>query len=130
MPCDVGPKKLTLLQVVDRTAQPLKPARLMSTSTSMPCSCLRHVPDQVLPWLGVVEEACAFRESLPATPALYDDYVPAAQQPGGEESTLMLLDDSLFPVVNQLDNVPGFAPMKFSEFPDDFHLPGLTHCFS
>jgi len=60
----------------------------------------------------------------------YDDYVPAAQQPGGEESTLMLLDDSLFPVVNQLDNVPGFAPMKLSEFPDDFHLPGLTQCFS
>ena len=124
MPYGVGPKKLTLLQVVDSTAQPLKSARLMSTSTSMPSQHLRHVPDQVLSWPEVVEEACAFRESLPATPALYDGYVPAAQQPGGEEGTLLLLDSSLFPVVNQLGNVPGLAAMKFNEYPEDFDLPG------
>ncbi len=124
MPCGVGPEKLTLLQIVDSTAQPLKPAMLMSTSTSMPSLHLRHVPDQVLPWPDVVEEAWTFRESLPATPALYDAYVPAAQQPGGEESTLMLLDYSLFPVVNQLENVPGLAAIKFNEFPEGFNLPG------
>jgi len=30
---------------------------------------------------------------------------------------LMLLDYSLFPVVNQLENVPGLAAMKFNQFP-------------
>ena len=44
----------------------------------MPALHLRHVPDQVLPWPEVVEGACAFRDSLPATPALYDGYVPVA----------------------------------------------------
>ncbi|KAL0026200.1 hypothetical protein WJX77_001659 [Trebouxia sp. C0004] len=53
-------------------------------------------------------------ESLLATAALYDGYVTAAQQPGGEEGTLMLLYHSLFLVVNQLDNVPGLAAMKFN----------------
>ncbi|DBA82140.1 TPA: hypothetical protein ACH3X1_007129 [Trebouxia sp. C0004] len=89
----------------------------------MPSLHLWHVPDQVLPWPDIVEEACAFRESLPATAALYDSYVPAAQQPGGEEGTLMLLDNSLFPVVNQLDNITGLAAMKFIEFPEGFDLP-------
>ena len=46
-------------------------------------------------------------------PALYDGYVPAAQEPGGEESSLMLLDCSLFPVVNELDSVPAVTAMNF-----------------
>ena len=46
-----------LLQVVDSTAQPFKYAIPPSTSTSMPKKYLRHVPDHVLPWLRVEEEA-------------------------------------------------------------------------
>ena len=118
MPCSVGPEKLTLLQIVDSTAQPLKSAMLMSTSTSMPSLHLRHVPDQVLPWPDVVEEACAFRDSLPATPAVYDAYIPEERyQPTEEAATLMLLDGTLFRLVNQLANVPGLAAMNFNQSP-------------
>ncbi|DBB06155.1 TPA: hypothetical protein ACH3X3_009708 [Trebouxia sp. C0006] len=118
-----GPEKLTLLQVVDSTAQSLMSARLTSASPSMPSLHLRHVPDQVLPWPDV-EKACAFRESLPATPALYDGYVPAAQRFDGKEVFLLLLDMTLFSVVNQLENVPDLAAMKVNEHPFAFDLPG------
>lgn len=124
MPCGVGPEKLTLLQVVDSTAQSLMSARLTSASPSMPSLHLRHVPDQVLPWPEVIEEACAFRESLADTPAMYDAYVPTTMQPDGEETTLFLLDTSLFPVVNQLRNAPGLAAIKYNEYPEGFDLPG------
>ena len=124
MPCGVGPDKLTLLQVVDSTAQSLMSARLTSASPSMPSLHLRHVPDQVLPWPDVVEKACAFRESLPATPALYDGYVPAAQRFDGKEVFLLLLDMTLFSVVNQLENVPDLAAMKVNDYPFAFDLPG------
>lgn len=53
----VGPKKLTLLQVVDSAAQPLA-ARRMSTNTSMSSQHLTHVPDQVLPWSVLSERVC------------------------------------------------------------------------
>ncbi len=124
MPCGVGPGKLTLLQLVDSTAQLVKPARRIDKSTNMLCNNLRHVPDQVLPWPEVIEEACAFRESLADTPAMYDAYVPTTMQPDGEETTLFLLDTSLFPVVNQLRNAPGLAAIKYNEYPEGFDLPG------
>ncbi len=125
MPCGVGPKKMTLLQFADSTLQPLKAAMPMSTSTSMPSFHLRHVPDQVLPWPDVVEEACAFRDSLPATPAVYDAYVPEERyQPTEEAATLMLLDGTLFRLVNQLANVPGLAAMNFNQSPRGLDLPG------
>jgi hypothetical protein len=125
MPCGVGPKKLTLLQLADSTLQPLEPAMRMSTSTSMPSLHLRHVPDQVLPWPEVVEEACAFRDSLPATPALYDAYVPEEKyQPRDEAGTLLLLDGSLFRLINKVESVPGRAAMKFDDSPQGLDLPG------
>ena len=124
MPCGAGPRKLTLLQLVDIPSQPFVYARPLSTSTSMPSQHLRHVPDQVLPWLGVEEQACAFRERLPATPAVYDCYMPATLHPYDEGSALMLLDGTLFSVANQLGDVPGLAAIKFNEFPGGFDLAG------
>ncbi|KAL3153074.1 hypothetical protein ABBQ38_012094 [Trebouxia sp. C0009 RCD-2024] len=67
-----GPRKLTLLQCVDIPAQPFVYARPPSTTPSMLVQHLRHVPGQVLPWLGIEEQACAFRERLPASPAVCD----------------------------------------------------------
>ena len=83
---------------------------------------LRHVPDQVLPWLGFEEEALAFRETLPDTPAIYDGYVPATVQP----STLDVLDasQSLFPVVNQMRDIPNLAPVKLNDHVANFNLKG------
>ena len=124
MLCDVGPNKLTLLQVVGSTAQPFKYAQTPSTSNSIPPKDLRHVADKVLPWLGVEEQACAFRESLPATPALYDRYMPTTLHPYDEGTALMLLGGTLFSVANQLGDVPGLAAIKFNEFPGDFDLAG------
>lgn len=117
MLCDEGLNKadwLTLLQVVNSTAQPFKCAIPSNTSLSMPKTCLRHVPDQVLAWLRLEEEALAFRESLPATPAIYDGLVTTAMQPTSEDITLMLMDGTLFPVVIQLGDLPGLAAMKFN----------------
>ena len=125
MLCDVGPKKLSLLQVIGSTAQPFKYGLTSNTSTSMPPDHLRHAPDQVLPWLGVEEEALAFRESLPATSAMYDGYVPTVVQLSSEEGTLLLLDWTLFPVVNQLGDLPGLASMKFNEHAKGFGLNGM-----
>lgn len=124
VPCDVGPRKLTLLQVVDKPAQPFVYAWPPSTSTIMPSQHLRHVPDQVLPWLGVTEQACAFRERLPATPAVYGCYMPTIMQPNNEGTALWLLDNTFFSVANQLGNEPGLAAIKFNEFPEGFKLAG------
>jgi len=83
------------------------------------------VPDQVLPWPEVLEEACAFRDSLPATPALYDAYVPEEKyQPRDEAGTLLLLDGSLFRLINKVESVPGRAAMKFDDSPQGLDLPG------
>ena len=124
MLCDVGLNKLTLLQVLDSTAQPFKYAIPPSTSTTLPKGYLRHVPDQVLPWLRVEEEALAFRESLPATPAIYEAYVPTTMQPTSADSALVLMDGTFFPVVNQLGHLPGFAAMKFNEIAKGLKLGG------
>ncbi|KAL3137453.1 hypothetical protein ABBQ38_004744 [Trebouxia sp. C0009 RCD-2024] len=117
-----GPRKLTLLQLVDIPSQPFVYARPPSTSSIMPSRHLRHVPDQVLPWLGVEEQACAFKERLPATPAIYDCYMRMTCHPCNEVSALMLLDGTVFSVANQLGNVPGLAAIKFNEFPDGLDL--------
>ena len=45
-------------------------------------------------------------------------------QPSSEEGTLLLMDGTLFPVVNQLGNLPGLAAMKFDEFATGFGLDG------
>ncbi len=52
---------LTVLQLVDSTAQPVKPARHISKSTNMLCNDLRHVPDQVLPWPEVCRGSPCFQ---------------------------------------------------------------------